>query len=385
LIVQESLDSRALHAMSDAVLGIASERGLDWVLDQLAEAARDLVQAKYTAIGVPDGEGGFEKFVTVGFTDKQFDAIGDLPRQHGMLGAMLEAAEPYRAADITEDGRFEGYPEAHPMMRTFLGVPIVSKDEVIGAFYLTEKRRREQFTDADQAIIETLAAHAAVAIENARLLERSRELTIVEERNRLARELHDAVNQTLFSVSLAADTAAMLVETDPGRAQAQMEGVRELARTAMEEMRSLIFELRPAELEAEGLVPTLRKHVQVLARIYGREIDLEVDGERALEPELEREIFRIAQEALGNALKHSEADRLAVRLHVDRRLVLAVSDNGAGFDPDGPRARRHLGLVSMRERAEALGGELTIVSASGEGTTVTLEADLDGRNSSSRR
>jgi signal transduction histidine kinase len=374
-----------LHAISDAVAGIASDRGLDAVLEQLAEAARDLVQAKYTAIGVPDGEGGFEKFVTVGFTDKQFEAIGDLPRQHGMLGAMLEAAEPYRAADITEDGRFEGYPEAHPMMRTFLGVPIESKGEVIGAFYLTEKRRREHFTDADQAIIEKLAAHAAVAVENARLLERSRELTVVEERNRLARELHDAVNQTLFSVALAAETAALLVDEQPERAKAQMQGVRELARTAMDEMRSLIFELRPAELETDGLVPTLEKHVQVLRRVYKPEIELEVDGERPLDPELEREIFRIAQEALGNALKHAEADRLHVRLHLDNRIVLSVSDDGAGFDPAGSQARRRLGLVSMRERAESLGGELTIESAPGEGTTVTLEADLDGRHSGSRR
>lgn len=371
--------------MSDAVLAVASERSVDLVLKQLAEEARELVQAHYAAIGVPDNEGGFEKFVHVGFTDKQLKAIGDLPRQHGMLGAMLETAESYRATDITDDARFEGYPEAHPMMRSFLGVPISSKGEVIGAFYLTEKRKREQFTEGDLQLIESLAAHAAVAIENARLLERSRELTIVEERNRMARELHDAVNQTLFGVSLAAESAGMLVDTEPERAKAQMETVRDLARTAMEEMRSLIFELRPAELEADGLVPTLRKHIAVLRRVYGREIELDVHGERRLEPEVEQEVFRIAQEALGNALKHSDGQRLSVQLHLDGRLVLAVSDDGAGFDPAGPRAGRHLGLVSMRERAQALGGELTIVSAAGEGTTVTLEADVDGRDSSSRR
>ena len=381
----QSLDSRAMRAMSDAVLTVASERRVDLVLKQLADAARDLVGARYAAIGVPDGEGGFEKFVTVGLTDKQWDAIGDLPRQHGMLGAMLGTAEPYRANDITEDSRFEGYPEAHPMMRSFLGVPIVSKGEVIGAFYLTEKKRRVQFTENDQELIELLAAHAAVAIENAHLLERSRELSVVGERNRLARELHDAVNQTLFSVSLAAESAALLVETDTKRAKAQLETVRELTRAAMDEMRALIFELRPAELDADGLVPTLQDHVQVLRRVYGREIDLEVEGERRLEPDVEREVFRIAQEALGNALKHSEARRLAVRLHLNRRLLLTVTDHGPGFDPEGPQARRHLGLVSMRERAEALGGELTIASAAGAGTTVTLEAELDGRHSSSRR
>ncbi|HEX6702313.1 MAG TPA: GAF domain-containing sensor histidine kinase [Gaiellaceae bacterium] len=380
--------------MSEVVHAIASERSLERVLHRLADAARELVAARYAAIGVPDGEGGFASFITSGMTDKQYDAIGELPRQHGLLGAMLESAEPVRMPDISQHERFEGWPAAHPNMRSFLGVPIVSHDEVIGAFYLTDKKggRRVLFTDGDQQLIETFAAHAAVAIENARLAERSRELTVVEERNRLARDLHDAVNQSLFSVTLTADAAALLVDVDPERAKEQLQAVRDLARGAMDELRSVIFELRPGDVAADGLAETLRKHVDVLRRVHDVEIDVDLDGAARLRPlgardaVAEREIFRIAQEAIGNALKHSGAEHVSVRLAArDHHVLLAVADDGSGFDPAGRQAQRRLGLVSMRERAEAIGGELSIESAEGAGTTVSLEVGLGGRDPRSDR
>ena len=386
----ETLDSRALRAVSDVVVTIAAEHRFEPVLERLADAARQLAGARYAAIGVPDGEGGFSHFITSGMTQKQYDAIGELPRQHGLLGAMLERPESQRFPNIQAHQRFEGWPDTHPSMRSFLGVPIVSGGEVVGAFYLTDKkgRRGAVFSDADQELIETLAAHAAVAIQNARLYERSRELTVVEERNRLARELHDAVNQTLFSVSLTADAAALLVENEPARARAQMEEVRELVRSAMGEMRSLIFELRPADVVADGLAATLQKHVDVLRRVYGATIELEADGAGRLasDPAVEREVFRIAQEAIANALKHAAAEHVRVRLKASRgRLLVTVTDDGAGFDPEGPQARRRLGLISMRERAEALGGALRVDSAPGAGTTVSLELDLDGHDPRSDR
>src|SRR5919201_1346998 len=206
----------AFRAMSDAVLAIAAERAVDPVLQQLVDSARSLAGARYAAIGVPDGEGGFARFITSGMTDAQWAALGELPRTHGLLGVMLESTEPYRTSNIQGDTRFEGWPPEHPNMRSFLGVPILSGGEVIGAFYLTDKRgrRRGEFTDEDQALIETLAAHAAIAIENARLYERSRELSTIEERKRLASELHDAVAQTVFSLGLRAKAAAHLVDSD---------------------------------------------------------------------------------------------------------------------------------------------------------------------------
>jgi GAF domain-containing protein len=168
--------SPAFRAISDAVLAITTERSVEPILETIVERARELAGARYAALGVPDGEGGFERFITSGMTDAQWEALGELPRQHGLLGAMLESPQPYRTPNIQDDPRFEGWPAEHPNMRSFLGVPIVSRGSVIGAFYLTDKRgrRRGQFTDEDQELIETLAAHAGIAIENARLYERSR-------------------------------------------------------------------------------------------------------------------------------------------------------------------------------------------------------------------
>ncbi len=361
----------AFRALSDVVLALASEHEVEPVLQRLVHSARELAGARYAALGIPDGEGRFSSFITSGMSDELIAAMGPLPRTHGMLGAMLETPGPHRTDDISADPRFRGWwPRAHPSMHTFLGVPIVSRDEVIGALYLTEKD--DGFSADDERLISLLAAHAAIAIENARLHERSRELSIVEERNRLARELHDNVTQRLFGVALAAESASTLLERDRGAAAAEMARVGELARAAMEELRAVVFELRPGSLEAEGLATVLRKHVDVLRRVSGRRVELRVGDVPRLEPGPATQVLRIAQEALGNALRHAEASRIDVRLESrSGRLTLSVTDDGCGFDPSAVRGQR-LGLTSMEERAAELGGALTVES-SANGTTVRLE------------
>jgi signal transduction histidine kinase len=261
-------------------------------------------------------------------------------------------------------------------MRSFLGVPIVAPDGVIGAFYLTEKVGAPDFSDEDEELIGLLAAHAAIAIANARLYEQTRELSIVAERNRLALDLHDAVSQKLFGLVLNAETAGTLLERDPEAARDQVAKLRTQAREALDELRSLVFELRPPDLERDGLGGALRKHVELLRRLEPHEIELVVAEDLPVDPARDREILRIAQEALQNAVKHAQADRVTVRLGADDGgLLLEVEDDGVGFDPAAPGARsRQLGLTSMEERAERLGGRLEIRSAHGAGTTVRLHA-----------
>jgi signal transduction histidine kinase len=372
---REQQRSPAYNALSDAVLAIAGERSVEPILQKLVDAARELADARYAAIGVPDDEGAFAQFITAGMTDELIEAMGPLPRTHGLLGAMLESEQAYRTSDIRRDPRFRGWwPAAHPDMRSFLGVPIISRAGIIGAIYLTDKIGGGDFTEADERLIETFAAHASVAIENARLHERSRELSIVEERTRVARELHDSVTQQLFSLVLTAEAADTLLERDPAAAHAQLARLRELAKDAMDELRAVISALRPVALEAEGLEATLRKHVDLLRRVYRRDIGLDIDEAPRLDPAAEGEVFRIAQEALQNALRHAGDGRLDVRLGAhDGGLLLTVSDAGVGFDlADAPRSSR-LGLTSMEERARALGGRLAVESRPGAGTTVRLE------------
>jgi signal transduction histidine kinase len=374
--------SPALKAVSDAVLAVASRLNVDEVLQQLVDCARELVEARYAALGIPDGAGGFRRFLVAGMSDELIAAMGPLPRTHGMLGAMLESAGAYRTDDIHRDPRFRGWwPRAHPDMRSFLGVPIVAPEGVIGAFYLTEKETAPTFDAHDEELIELLASHAAIAITNARLYERSRELSVLSERNRLALELHDVVSQKLFSLNLAAESAATLLDRGPDEARPQLERVRDLAREALAELRSLIFGLRPAELERDGLEGVLRKEANMLQRVHGVTVELDADGTLPqLEPACAGEILRIVEEALHNAVRHAEARTVTVRLHGgEGALSVEVADDGVGFDPTDPELRaRHLGLTSMEERARELGGRLTLTASPGSGTVVGLEVPVDG-------
>jgi signal transduction histidine kinase len=350
------------------------------VLKTIVASARELLDAEYAALGVPDDHGGFAQFVVDGVSDAQWKAIGPLPRQHGILAAMLSEATPQRLADVRTDPRFEGWPAAHPEMSDFLGLPVRDGDEVIAALFLANKRCPGPaggcgFTEEDEQLLGILAQHAAIALTNARLYERSRELTIAEERSRLAHELHDAVSQKLFSLRLTAQAAAALVGRDPARARGEMRQVAALAAEAADELRAAVVELRPAALDEDGLVATLRTQTQVLDRAHTARVTFTGKGVRALPAAQEEALLRVAQEALHNALRHSGAARVDVTL--ERRgpgAVLRVTDDGTGFDPRTVRrAGRHLGLVSMRDRAGGVGGTLTVESAPGKGTTIEME------------
>jgi signal transduction histidine kinase len=369
-----------LGALGEAILAINAERSVEEVLQRLLERAGELVQARFAALGVPDGEGGFRAFYTVGLTAEEVAALGPLPRTHGMLGATLAEREPFRTEDIQADPRFRGWwPRGHPDMHSFLGVPILAGEEVVGALYFTEKLGGGSFSEVDQRLIESLAPHAALAITNARLYERTSELSIVTERNRLALELHDAVSQKLFAVVLTAEAAETLLHREPAAAGAELAKVKVLAQEALDELRDLIFELRPPSLERDGLPGALRKHVELTRRQQRIAIDLEVSEDVEVEPARGAEILRIAQEALTNAVRHAHATRLRVGLarQPDGRMRLEVVDDGVGFDPyrDDVRSRR-LGLTSMEERARRVGGVLRLCSAPGEGTRVELEAPI---------
>lgn len=376
----------AMSELSEAVLAVTRHLDTSAVLRTILRTARDLVGAEYAALGVPDGAGSFARFLVEGVSDEQWRAIGPLPRQHGMLGVMMHDPQPQRLADITDDPRFGWWPTAHPRLKGFLGVPIRDGREILGALFMGNTQPvGEGFTEDDEALLKILAAHAAIALTHARLYERERELAITAERARLARELHDAVAQKLFALRLTAQAASTLVESDPERARTQLAQVSALATEAAAELSTAVGELRTPDLSGDGLAEALRKQVAVIDRARSAH-----GGPRvffrcgppcpALPPTHDQVVLRVTQEALHNALRHSAARRIDVSLAAIGKARasefvggarLLVRDDGKGFDPEA--AGRGLGLVSMRERADSVGGRLTVRTRPGEGTLIELE------------
>jgi signal transduction histidine kinase len=365
-----------LERVSQVVQAVARQLSVRDVLQMIVRSARTLADARYAALGVPDEHDSFAEFVVDGLSPQQQAAIGPLPRHHGMLGVMLREGQPLRLADIRADPRFEGWPAAHPELSDVLAVPIKDGSQVLGFIFAACKRAPGGFTERDERLVGLFAAHAAIALSNARLYERGRELSVLQERARLARDLHDAVSQKLFSVRAKATAAAVLVERDPGRAVAEIRSVAELAGQAHAELRAVIDGLAPPDLAAGGLVGSLRGYARLAGTSYGVAVRVVAcEDLPQLGAEREAAVYRVAQEALYNALRHSGAAEVRVSLTARQgRVILEVADDGQGFaakaPPDG------LGLASMRERAAAIGGSLAIRSAPGQGTTVRLTVPL---------
>ncbi|MEP6696621.1 MAG: GAF domain-containing sensor histidine kinase [Pseudonocardiales bacterium] len=368
----------ALQRLLDVALAVAAERRTEPVLRTVLDAARDLAGAGYAAVGVPDGGGGIALFLTAGIEQRTWDEIGYLPTHHGLLGILLQEPTAIRVADIRQDPRFTGWPHGHPDMTSFLGVPILAGGEILAELYLSDKIGGLPFTEADQRLVETLAAHAALAIVNAQRLERARELSVAQERTRLAHDLHDSVTQTLFSLSLSAESAATVADPADERLAAELDRVRLLSSAALSELRSLVDTLRTPDAAPQDLATGLRERVALLRRVHDVRIELTVSGDmEGCSRTVERELLRIGHEALANALQHAGAPAVRVALTSGATLRLEVADDGVGFDfDDAIRTTRRMGLTSMRERAAAIGGTLAVRSAPGRGTTVSVEVPL---------
>jgi signal transduction histidine kinase len=372
-------DRDELREVSAAVLAVTTHLSVREVLQTILTSARRLLDARYAALGVPDDSGSFAEFLADGISDEQWRAIGPLPRQHGLLGTMLRDPNPVRLADIRQHPDFGWWPSAHPVLTDFLGMPIVDGDRILGELFLANKMTPGGFTAEDEELLRLLAAHAAIALVNARLYERSRELSIVEERQRIARELHDAVTQKLFSLRLTADAAATLTARDPARAAEELGTVRRLAAEVADELRAIVVGLRPVDLSGDGLDVALRKQVELLDRVHGAAVRFVGGTVPRLAAAAEGAAYRIAQEALHNALRHGTPSTVDVRVGVDGGVVsLEVADDGRGFDPGPAGSSGRLGLASMRDRARAAGGRLEVRSAPGAGTVVRLLLPVGG-------
>lgn len=300
------------------------------------------------------------------------------PIDSGLLGRTVRSGRTVRVDDVLEEPDYVAYNMSET--RSELCVPIVASGRVLAVLNL-ESREIAAFTDEDVAVLETVADVLASAIENARLYQRAQEAAVLEERSRLARDLHDSISQQLFSMTLTAQAARAHLERNPNRAGSQLERLQETAAAALSEMRALIFQLRPPALNEQGLIGALQQHVGALGRREGLTVNLNVSGEDRFARGVEQAIYRIAQEALNNVVRHAGACYVDVNLDVEEdQIRLRIADDGRGFDPGSinPSHGRHLGLISMRERAAELGGRLEVRSQPGQGTEIMMTVPNNG-------
>ena len=378
--LQERLarQNRELLALHDTGLGILGERDLETLLQLVVNGARNLIGARYGALSLLREEGGIEAFLVSGITPEERARLGPPPVGHGLLGVVLSEGTSLRLPDLTRDPRSVGFPDGHPTMRSLLAVPVVSHGVVLGNLYLTEKEAEPAFDADDEETLGRLATLAALAIENARLHRQIEALAVTEERERIAREMHDSLAQVLGYVNTKAQaTAALLEAGQTTRAVAQLGQLAEASRAAYADVREGILGLRTSLGGQRSFIETLQGYLEQWREQSGVAVELITlpqDGfASGLTPNGEVQLLRIIQEALSNVRKHAGATHAGVRLRRDGPwLEATVEDNGAGFDPDalGRTALPRFGLTTMRERAEAVGGTLQVSSRPGAGTRV---------------
>ena len=366
-----------IAALDEATRAIAEILDLDAVLQVIVDRVRGLVDSRYAALGIANAAGRLERFLTVGIDAETRARIGPLPVGHGLLGVIIRDGTSLRIPDIAAHPGSYGFPPHHPPMRSLLGVPITVGGRAVGDLYLTDKIGADEFSATDQRIVELFARHAGIAIENARLHDRLAALRVVEERERIGRDLHDNVIQGLYAASLSLEEVDHLVATDPTAASERIDRVIDAIHRSIADIRGFIVGLRP-DLEGSDL----RTGVQVLAEDLRltttlevvTSIDAAVDGPTGLDDGTRREVLQILREALSNVARHARASRVEVALaETERGFVLTVTDDGVGFDPDAPAAGGHHGLVNMRDRATATGGRLSIDSHPGRGTALRVQ------------
>lgn len=390
-----------------AALTLGPDVDLDRVLGRVVESAAQVAGARYAALGLFGADGTITRFVHRGVDEETVAGIGRLPRGCGLLGEVIVADGAIRLENLTTDPRSCGFPPAHPPMRTFLGVPIARGENRYGNLYLTEKVGGVPFDAEDEALVVTLAAFAASALENTRLVEteRARAATLVDlaaaeerdqtrqemlglviaaqeaERARVARDLHDEVGQALTSVLLGlrlVDGALEGARPDLADARGRVEELRTLVAGALRSARQLAFELRPTVLDDVGLNPAIARLVADLGERHELQVELVADGlddAERLPSTIETVVYRIVQESLTNIVRHARAHHVSVRVsRRDDRVRAVIEDDGVGFDDT--RKGRTLGLRGMAERASLVGGRLELTSSPGAGTTVALEVPL---------
>jgi signal transduction histidine kinase len=370
-------DPAKLRRVLEATLLLEADLDLPTLLSHIIDEARSMTNARYAALGVLDQDGtALTEFVTVGLDPQEERLIGARPTGRGVLGHLITDPKPLRLARLTDSPDSFGFPPGHPPMTSFLGVPVRVRDEVYGNLYLTDKIGWSEFTSDDEALIVALAVAAGIAIENARLHARVQEVAVYEERDRLARDLHDTVIQRLFAIGLSLQSMAAgpAASRSPDRLSETIADIDDTIR----QVRTSIF-----ELGANGIGRGVRDNVvsllDELRPVLGFDVHASFDGpvDTAVPDAVSEHLLIVIREAVTNIGRHADASSASVAVSViDGHCRLRVVDDGHGLRPSGPR-EGGLGLGNLRRRAEKLHGHFEVESPEAGGTILTWQVPLD--------
>ncbi len=392
----EISDPTKLHALLDAVLLVESGLELDGVLRRIVEAGCLLTDARYGALGVIDADGThLERFIHVGMDAATAERIGHLPEGRGVLGHLIVDAKPLRLDDLADHPSSVGFPPGHPPMRSFLGVPLLVHGDVYGNLYLTEKRDERAFTDLDEALVVALAGAAGIAVENARLHQRLADLALVDERERIARDLHDTVIQRLFGVGLQLQSIVPIVPAEDV-AQRIVDAVGELDEV-IRQVRTTIFALDVPAPARGGLRTQVLDVCAQATRSLGFDPEVRFRGpvDRLVPAPVVPELLAALREALANVARHAHASRVEVEVTVEGPAESAAEPGASAAEPvataavarlevrdDGigpPVVHRHpagRGLDNLANRAAALGGSFTLAAHPSGGARAIWQVPL---------
>jgi signal transduction histidine kinase len=340
---------------------------LEEVLELVCAESQRLTGATGSAVLLVEDEGWLRVTSSSG---TPLPVLDRMAISESFAGMVVAKGKPLLLNDL--ESRVQAYYQS-PDLKTLLSIPLWADETIIGALDIVNKPGG--FSKEDIRIMSLFADQAAIAITNAQLHERAEQLAVVEERQRLARELHDSVTQALYSVNLYAEAARMALSAGKAEIAADnLQELRNMAREAMLDMRMLIFELHPPTLEEEGLASALQIRLEAVEARSGIQTEIQVEGDTRMPLAVEEELYRIAQEALNNAIKHARAQQVIVRLHANSDyFCLEVQDDGRGFDPAAAKQSGGLGLRSIEERVQRINGKLTMDSGPGEGTILRVE------------
>jgi len=368
-------DSVKLRRLLDAVLMIEADVDIEVLLRHFVEEACHLVGARYGALGVlNESRTGLEQFVTFGLSEEEEKQIGARPTGRGVLGLLITEPSPLRLDDLSAHSESYGFPPHHPPMKSFLGVPVRAPGAVYGNLYLTDKIGATCFSDDDESLAEALALAAGIAIENTRLHNKVRLLSVSDDRERIANDLHDRVIQRVFAVGLNLQRATRLSDLEE-MVETVNEAVDHLDAT-ITEIRTAIFELG-SDAVPGGLRQGVLKLVGELSPMLGARPEVNFVGplDDAVSQQIADNLLAVLREALTNAGKHARASLYRVTLSASDFVILDVFDNGVGIDPSLVNTQG-MGLANLRHRAEKLGGAFAVEPVSGGGTRLLWQVPV---------